>query len=53
MPYKSVAQMHKMFALEKEGKVKRGTAMKWAHETRNITKLPKRVHGKKAKRKEV
>ena len=42
MPFKSIAQFHKLFALEKEGKLKRGTARKWAKETKNLSKLPQR-----------
>lgn len=40
MPYKSIKQLHKFFALEKEGKLPKGTAMRWADETKNIKKLP-------------
>lgn len=47
MPYKSIEQMHKFFALEKEGKLPMGTAMKWMHETPNITRLPKKKKRKK------
>lgn len=43
MPFKSKAQQRKMFELEKEGKVKPGTAEQWAKETPNISKLPQRV----------
>lgn len=43
MPFKSKAQQKKMFALEAEGKVKKGTAEKWAKETKNIKALPQKV----------
>jgi len=43
MPYKSKKQMRKFFMLEKEGKLKKGTAEAWANETPNIKKLPLRV----------
>lgn len=43
MPFKSKAQQKKMFALEKEGKIKKGTAEKWAKETPNIKALPQKV----------
>jgi len=39
MHYKSIAQLHKFFELEKEGKLPKGTAMKWVRET-DIKKLP-------------
>jgi len=42
MPIKSIAQLHKLYALEKEGKLKRGTARKWVKETKNLSKLPQR-----------
>lgn len=42
MPLKSKAQFRKLLALEEEGKVKKGTAEKWAKETPNIDKLPAR-----------
>ena len=48
MPFKSKAQQRYMFAAEKRGELKRGTAEKWAHETKDIKHLPER---KKKKRK--
>lgn len=45
MPYKSKAQMRLMFAKESAGEVKKGTALRWAHETKNIKGLPE--HKKK------
>lgn len=47
MPYKSVAQRKKMFALEAEGKVKAGTAEKWQKETKGP--LPQKVSKSKPK----
>lgn len=43
MPFISKEQMKKFFVLEKQGKLKKGTAKKWADKTPNIKKLPKRV----------
>ena len=51
MPFKSKAQMKKFFAMEKRGEMKKGTAERWAKETPNIKKLPKRVKGKKIAKK--
>lgn len=42
VPFKSKAQQRKMFELEKQGKIKSGTAEQWAKETPNIDKLPER-----------
>ena len=49
MPFKSRAQAKKMFVLEKEGKVKKGTAKEFADATPNIKALPLRVKKKKRK----
>lgn len=49
MPYKSIAQMRKFFAMESRGELPKGEAKKWAHETPNIKSLPE--HKKKPKRK--
>jgi hypothetical protein len=43
MPYKSLAQVRKFFAIEREGEIKKGTADKWAKHTPNIKGLPKKV----------
>lgn len=40
MPYESKAQAKKFRVLEQEGKLKPGTASRWAHETRNLKRLP-------------
>ena len=47
MPYKSKMQMKKFFQLEKEGKLKKGTAENWAKETPNKKSLPMRIKKKK------
>lgn len=47
MPAKSKAQLREMFVLEKEGKVKKGTAKEWADATPNIKKLPEHVKKKR------
>lgn len=51
MPFKSKAQMKKFFAMEKRGEIPPGTAERWAEETPNIKKLPKKKKkgGKKKK----
>lgn len=46
MPAKSKAQLGKLFVLEKEGKLKKGTAKEFARETPNIKKLPEHVKKK-------
>ena len=46
MPYKSKAQERLFFAKEARGELPKGTAKEWAHETKNIKKLPE--HKKKA-----
>ena len=43
MPFKSKAQQRFMFAAEAQGKLKPGTARKWAHETKDMKKLPEHV----------
>lgn len=48
MPFKSKAQQRLMFAKESRGELKKGTAKRWAHETRDIKKLPKRKGGRKS-----
>lgn len=50
-PAKSKAQLAKMFILEKEGKVKKGTAKEFADATPNIKKLPEHVKKRKKARK--
>jgi hypothetical protein len=42
MPFKSQKQRSKFYELEKQGKLKKGTADKWAKETPNIASLPER-----------
>jgi len=50
-PFRSKAQQKYMFWAEKEGKIKPGTARRWAHETKSIKSLPERVGSKKSKSK--
>lgn len=42
MPFKSKAQQRFMFAAEARGELPKGKALEWAHETKNIKKLPER-----------
>jgi hypothetical protein len=48
MPFKSKAQQRFMFSAESRGELPKGTAEHWAHETKNIKKLPEKVHHKEA-----
>lgn len=50
MPFESKAQQRYMFAAEKRGDLKPGTAKRWAHETKDIKHLPERKRGRKHKR---
>lgn len=43
MPAKSKAQLGKLFELQKQGKLKPGTAQEFARATPNISKLPAHV----------
>jgi hypothetical protein len=43
MPFQSKAQQRKFFAMEAEGKLPKGTAIAWAHETKDIKALPEKV----------
>jgi len=43
MPFKSKAQMRAFFAMEDRGELPKGTAKKWAKETKNISSLPEHV----------
>jgi hypothetical protein len=47
MPYKSLAQMRKFFAMEKAGQLPKGTAERWAAHTPSIKRLPKKLKTKK------
>lgn len=49
MPFKSKAQQRKFFAMESRGEIPKGTAKKWADETKNISTLPERKTKKKKK----
>lgn len=46
----SKAQQRKIFQLEKEGKLPKGTAQKWAEETPNIKRLPEHIEEKSTRR---
>jgi hypothetical protein len=48
MPLKSKAQLRKLYVLESEGKVPKGTAKKWLKHTKNYKALPERKSKKKA-----
>lgn len=50
MPFKSQSQRRFLFAAEKRGEVKPGTARKWAHETKNIKRLPEKAKRKKIRK---
>ena len=43
MPFKSKAQLKKFAMLEKAGKLPKGTTSQWAHETKNIKRLPEHI----------
>ena len=51
MPFKSKAQQRFMFAAEGRGDVPEGTARRFAHETKDIKRLPERKGKRKSKRK--
>lgn len=50
MPFKSKAQQRMMFAKEARGEVKKGTAKRWAHETKDMKHLPERKKKRKSSR---
>ena len=50
MPFKSKAQQRLFFAKESRGELPRGTARRWAHETKNIRGLPERKKRREATR---
>ena len=47
MPFKSKKQARWMFAAEAKGKLPKGTAKRWAAETKSIKNLPLRKNGRK------
>jgi hypothetical protein len=47
VPFVSEAQRRKMYELEKQGKVPKGTAARWESETPKGKKLPERKKAKK------
>jgi hypothetical protein len=52
MPYKSKAQARLFFSKEGRGELKKGTARRWAHETKGgIKSLPEKIRKRKRKRK--
>jgi len=54
MPFKSKAQQKWMFAAEARGELPKGTAERWAHETKSIKSLPEHKAAKgKSKAKKV
>ena len=48
---RSLAQMRKLFSLEGQGKVKKGTAMEFVHSTPHLDQLPERVKPPRRRRK--
>ncbi len=48
MPFKSKAQMRKFFVMEERGEIPKGTAKRWAKETKNIKSLPEKKRKKKS-----
>ncbi len=49
MPFSSKSQMRKCFALKAKGGGKGWDCKKWAHETKNIKSLPKKVSSRNKK----
>ncbi len=49
MPYRSKRQQRLFFVLQREGRLKPGTALQWAHETPNIRRLPEHVSDRRDK----
>lgn len=47
MPFESKAQHKKFRVMEKDGEMPKGTASRWAHETKDMKHLPE--HKRKAK----
>ncbi|MEW6096542.1 MAG: hypothetical protein AB1567_08460 [bacterium] len=50
MPFKSKRQARWMFWAEKQGRLPKGTARRWAHETPSIKRLPEKKREIKSKR---
>ena len=48
MPYVSKDQLRYFFAAESQGKLPKGTALRWAHETPNLKSLPDKKNEKTA-----
>lgn len=47
MPARSKAQLGKLFVLQRQGKLKPGTAEEFARETPDVSNLPEHVKGSK------
>lgn len=50
MPFLSRSQSRLFFAKERAGELPKGTALRWAHETDDIKKLPNKVRRKRMKK---
>ena len=48
MPFKSKSQQRLFFAKEARHELPKGTAKRWAHETKNIKRLPERKKKRKS-----
>lgn len=53
MPFKSKSQQRMMFAKEAAGEVAKGTAHRWAHETKDMKRLPEKKRKSKRGRKRM
>lgn len=53
MPFKSKAQQRFFFAAESRGEFPKGTALEWAHATKDIKKLPEKIRPKEEPMKET
>lgn len=49
MPFTSKAQQKLFFAKEARGELPKGTAIEWAHATKNLKNLPEHSSSKKSK----
>lgn len=50
MPFRSKSQIRKLAILERNGHLRKGTVHRWAKETKNIHRLPERLHKRKTKK---
>lgn len=53
MPFKSLSQLRRFFAMEARGELPKGTAKRWLKETPNVSELPARVKDKERKREAI